>query len=93
LNRLIFYRLGFRVSSLASFAIVLNDLNDLVVLGSPAAAKSHVKPQRGAAYDTTRYASYAADTGKAFSSFYSFCFALAKPEYVKYFPVLNAGLM
>jgi DCN1-like protein 4/5 len=69
-----------RVSSLASFAVVLNDLNDLVVLGRPAAAMSHVKSQRGAAYDTTRYDSYAADTRKAFSSFYTFCFALAKPE-------------
>ncbi|KAH9999101.1 Cullin binding-domain-containing protein [Russula vinacea] len=69
-----------RVSSLASFAVVLSDLNDLVVLGRPAAAMSHVKSQRGAAYDTTRYDSYAADTRKAFSTFYGFCFALAKPS-------------
>ncbi|KAI0279821.1 Cullin binding-domain-containing protein [Russula aff. rugulosa BPL654] len=69
-----------RVSSLTSFAIVLNDLNDLIVLGRPAVAISRVKSQRGATYDTTRYDSYAADTHKAFSSFYSFCFALAKPE-------------
>lgn len=45
---------------------------------------SRVKSQRGATYDTTRYDSYAADTHKAFSTFYSFCFALAKPEYVRY---------
>jgi hypothetical protein len=74
------------VSSLGSLAIVLNDLNNLIVLGKPAAASrsslSHVKSQKGAIYDRTRYDGYAADTGKAFSSFYSFCFALAKPEYV-----------
>ena len=52
-------------------------------------AISRVKSQRGATYDTTRYDSYAADTNKAFSSFYSFCFALAKPEYVRYFLHLN----
>jgi len=75
-------RLGFRVSSLASFAVVLNDLNDLVVLGRAAVATSRVKSQRGATYDTTRYDSYAADTHKSLSSFYSFSFALAKPEYV-----------
>jgi len=40
-----------------------------------------------------RYDSYAADTHKAFSSFYSFCFALAKPEYVRYFLLSNAELM
>jgi len=70
------------VSSLASFAIVLNDLNNLIVLGKPASRSSlsHVKSQKGAGYDRKRYESYAADTGKAFSSFYSFCFALAKPE-------------
>jgi DCN1-like protein 4/5 len=79
------HRLGFRVSSLASFAVVLNDLNDLVVLMKPPVAISRVKSQRGATYNTTRYDSYAADTPKAFSSFYSFCFALAKPEYVRYF--------
>jgi DCN1-like protein 4/5 len=78
---------------LTSFAVVLNDLNDLIVLGRPAAAMSHVKSQRGAVYDTTRYDSYAVDTRKAFSSFYSFCFALAKPEYVRYFLPLDAGLM
>jgi len=73
-----------RVSSLASIAIVLNDLNNLIVLGKPAAGSrsslSHVKSQKGAIYDRTRYDSYAADTRKAFSSFYSFCFTLAKPE-------------
>ncbi|KAF8497222.1 DUF298-domain-containing protein [Russula emetica] len=69
-----------RVSSLASFAVVLKDLNDLIVLGRPAVAISRVRSQRGATYDTTRYDSYAADTRKTFSSFYSFCFALAKPE-------------
>lgn len=78
--------LGLRVSSLASIAIVLNDLNNLIVLGKPAAGSrsslSHVKAQKGAIYDKTRYDGYAADTRKAFSSFYSFCFALAKPEYV-----------
>jgi hypothetical protein len=84
------HRLGYRVSSLASFAVVLNDLNDLIVLGRPAVAISRVKSQRGATYDTTRYDSYAADTHKAFSSFYSFCFALAKPEYVRFFLLLNA---
>jgi hypothetical protein len=84
------HRLGCRVSSLALFAVVLNDLNDLIVLGRPAIAISRVKSQRGATYDTTRYDSYAADTHKAFSSFYSFCFALAKPEYVRYFLLLNA---
>jgi DCN1-like protein 4/5 len=78
---------------LASFAVVLSDLNDLVVLGRPAAAMSHVKSQRGAAYDTTRYDSYAADTRKAFSAFYNFCFVLAKPEYVRYFLLSNAGLI
>ena len=84
------HRLGYRVSSLTSFAIVLNDLNDLIVLGRPAVAISRVKSQRGATYDTTRYDSYAADTHKAFSSFYSFCFALAKPEYARFFLLLNA---
>lgn len=69
-----------RVSSLASFAVVLNDLNDLIVLMRPAVAISRVKSQRGATYDTTRYDSYAADPHKSFSSFYTFCFALAKPE-------------
>ena len=74
------------MSSLASFTIVLNDLNNLIVLGKPAATSSrssmsHVKSQKGAIYDKTRYDSYAADTRKAFSSFYGFCFALAKPEY------------
>jgi len=74
-----------RVSSLASFTIVLNDLNNLIVLGKPAAASSrssisHVKSQKGAIYDKTRYDSYAADARKALSSFYGFCFALAKPE-------------
>jgi DCN1-like protein 4/5 len=75
---------GLRVSSLSSFTIVLNDLNNLVVLGKPTArpSNSHVKLQRGAVYNKTRYESYAVDTRKAFSSFYSFCFALAKPEYV-----------
>lgn len=69
-----------RVSSLASFAVVLNDLNDLIVSGRHVVATSRVKSQRGATYDTARYDSYAADTHKAFTSFYSFCFALAKPE-------------
>ena len=83
------YRLGFRASSLALIAVILSDLNDLIVLGRPVVAMSRVKSQRGATYDTTRYDSYAADTHKAFSSFYSFCFALAKPEYVRCFPLLN----
>jgi hypothetical protein len=83
------HSLGFRVSSLASFAVVLNELNDLIVLGRPAVAISRVKSQRGATYDTTRYDSYAADTYKTFTSFYSFCFALAKPEYVRYLLLLN----
>jgi hypothetical protein len=83
--------LGYRVSSLSSFAVFLNDLNDLIVLGRPAVAMSRVKLQRGATYDTTRYDSYAGDTQKAFSVFYTFCFALAKPEYVRYFLLLNAG--
>jgi len=78
---------------LTSFAVVLNVLNDLIVLGRPPAAVSRVKSQRGATYDTTRYDSYAADPHKAFSSFYGFCFALAKPEYVRYFLLLNAELM
>ncbi|KAI9508694.1 DUF298-domain-containing protein [Russula earlei] len=72
------------VSSLASFAIVLHDLNSLIVLGKPAgpsrSALSHVKSQKGAVYDRTRYETYAADIEKAFSSFYGFCFSLAKPE-------------
>ena len=50
---------------------------------------SHVKSQKGAIYDKTRYDSYAADTRKAFSSFYGFCFALAKPEYA--FPFCSQG--
>jgi len=87
------HRLRFRVSSLAAFAVVLNDLNDLIVLGKPVAAVSRVKSQKGATYDIMRYDSYAADTHKAFSSFYSFCFALAKPEYVRYFLLSNAELM
>ena len=74
---------------MALIAVVLSDLNDLIVLGRPVVAMSRVKSQRGATYDTTRYDSYAADTHKAFSSFYSFCFALAKPEYVRYFLLLN----
>jgi hypothetical protein len=85
------HKLGFRVSSLASFAVVLKDLYDLIVLGRPAVTVSRVRSQRGATYDTTRYDSYAADTHKTFSSFYSFCFALAKPEYVRYFLLLNAS--
>ena len=86
--------LGLRVSSLASIAIVLNDLNNLIVLGKPAAgSRSSSKAQKGTAYDRTRYDSYAADTRKAFSSFYSFCFALAKPEYVISFSVLFTRLM
>lgn len=81
------------MSSLASLAIVLNDLNNLIVLlRKPAAASrssmSHVKSQKGAIYDRTRYDGYTADTRKAFSSFYSFCFALAKPEYVICFSLL-----
>jgi hypothetical protein len=80
------------VSSLASLAIVLNDLNNLIVLGKPAAASrssvSHVKSQKGAIYDRRRHDGYTADTRKAFSSFYSFCFALAKPEYVICFSLL-----
>ena len=84
------HRLGFRVSSLASFAVVLNDLNDLIVSGRPVVTTSRVKSQRGATYDTTRYDSYATDIHKAFTSFYSFCFALAKPEYVRYFLFLNS---
>ncbi|KAI0293434.1 Cullin binding-domain-containing protein [Russula brevipes] len=73
-----------RVSSLASFAAVLDDLNNLIVLGKPPVASrpsmSHVKSQKSAVHDRTRYDSYVVDTGKAFSSFYNFCFALAKPE-------------
>jgi hypothetical protein len=69
--------------------VVLSDLSDLIVLGRPAVVMSRVKSQRGATYDTTRYDSYAADTHKTFSSFYSFCFALAKPEYVRFFLLLN----
>jgi len=67
---------------LASLAIVLNDLNELLVLGKRAArpTNSHVKSQRGAAYNPMRYESYVADSQMAFSSFYNFCFALAKPE-------------
>lgn len=84
------HSLGYSVSSLASFAVVLNDLYDLLILGRSAVPISRVRSQRGATYDTTRYDSYAADTQKAFSSFYSFCFALAKPEYVRYFLLLNA---
>ncbi|KAH9063797.1 Cullin binding-domain-containing protein [Lactarius deliciosus] len=71
-----------RVSSLASLAIVLNDLNDLIVLGKRAArpTNSHVKSQKGAAYNPMRYEGYVADSQKAFASFYNFCFTLAKPE-------------
>ncbi|KAH9977348.1 DUF298-domain-containing protein [Lactifluus volemus] len=71
-----------QVSSLSSFTIVLNDLNNLIVLGKPTArpSNSHVKSQRGAVYNKSRYEGYAVDARKAFSSFYSFCFALAKPE-------------
>ncbi|KAI9456674.1 Cullin binding-domain-containing protein [Lactarius psammicola] len=71
-----------RVSSLASLATVLNDLNELVVMGIRAArpTNSHVKSQKGTTYNPMRYESYVADSQRAFSSFYNFCFALAKPE-------------
>jgi hypothetical protein len=73
-----------RVSTLPLFAIVLNDLNNLIVLGKANSrpSTSHVKLRKGVVYNKTRYESYAADTRKTFSSFYSFCFTLAKPEYV-----------
>lgn len=62
--------------------MVLNDLNDLVVLGKRTARpiNSHVKSQKGALYNPVRYESYVADVQGAFSSFYNFCFTLAKPE-------------
>jgi len=71
-----------RVSSLSSLAMVLNDLNDLVVFGKRTArpTNSHVKSQKGPLYNPVRYESYVADTQGAFSSFYNFCFTLAKPE-------------
>ncbi|KAI0303533.1 hypothetical protein B0F90DRAFT_1711764 [Multifurca ochricompacta] len=66
-----------RVSSLTSLAMVLSDLNSLIVLGKAPVgpSNSHVKSQK--------------DTRRTFLSFYSFCFTLAKPEYVA--PVLLSG--
>ncbi|KAI0261056.1 DUF298-domain-containing protein [Gloeopeniophorella convolvens] len=67
-----------RVASLSVLANILEDLNNLVVLGQPPAQAA--KTQKGSSYDRARYGSYAADSRKAFLSFYSFCFALAKPD-------------
>ncbi len=70
-----------------TLALVLHDLEDLLLLDKPpiqSAPKKKGTPASDAAepYNRAKYYKYAADKNKAFRELYNFCFALAKPPYV-----------
>ena len=79
-------------SSLQALALVLHDLEDLLLLDKPPIQPSGSAPKKKgvAASDTSepysraKYYQYAADKNKGFRELYNFCFALAKPPYVSY---------
>lgn len=85
-----------RISSLPLLQLALQDLNDLLISDKPpvlsktaaSGAYSSLKqiPQvqivPSDPYQRKQYYSYAKDKKAGFSKLYTFCFALAKPEYV-----------
>ncbi|TFK80122.1 DUF298-domain-containing protein [Polyporus arcularius HHB13444] len=76
-----------RASNPHTLALVLHDLEDLLLLDKPPIQPSTSAPKKkGTAtsdaaepYNRAKYYKYAADKNKAFRELYNFCFALAKP--------------
>ncbi|KIY43338.1 hypothetical protein FISHEDRAFT_53373, partial [Fistulina hepatica ATCC 64428] len=66
-----------KISSLAALNTILKDLDGLLIRGRRPPVKVSTK---GAPYDTTLYLSYASNVKDSFRKFYTFCFALVKPE-------------
>ncbi|KAI0318430.1 Cullin binding-domain-containing protein [Amylostereum chailletii] len=74
-----------QISSLSALSTAMQELNDLVVLGKPARARTEAtqkKPAENAipAYNRSHYYQCAQDAKKALTSFHTFCFQLVKPE-------------
>lgn len=70
---------------------MLHDLENLLLLGKPPIQSSNssiTSKKKGITgvvsepYNRSRYCQYATDNNKAFGELYTFCFALAKPQYV-----------
>lgn len=89
-----------RASNLQVLALVLRDIEDLLLLDKPPIAQPGTGSarKRGTAvpatdtsepYNRHKYYQYAADTRKAYAELYAFCFALAKPPYVIRSTLLN----
>jgi DCN1-like protein 4/5 len=78
-----------RVSSLPQLSIAVSDLENLLIRGGQPLKRTSsltgTPLKKGGVeepYNRTAYWTYVADQKKAFSKLYTFCFALAKPEYV-----------
>ena len=81
------------VSNLQTLSLVLRDLEDLLLLDKPpiqASTPSVASKKKGNTvadvsppYNRDKYYQYATDRNKAFGELYAFCFALAKPPYVR----------
>ncbi|RDX52739.1 DUF298-domain-containing protein [Lentinus brumalis] len=76
-----------RASNPHTLALVLHDLEDLLLLDKPpiqsstsaAKKKGTVASDAAEPYNRAKYYKYVADKNKAFRELYNFCFALAKP--------------
>ncbi|KAG9318187.1 Cullin binding-domain-containing protein [Chiua virens] len=75
-----------RISSLSAFAIMLKELDDLVIQGKEPitlvapvnSAKKPTEADSQQVYNRVRYSQYASDRNAAFSELYQFCFTRAK---------------
>ncbi|GBE82679.1 hypothetical protein SCP_0410640 [Sparassis crispa] len=75
-----------QIACLEYLALALHDVEDMLLLNKPPLKHPAVTPARtkkktvpSEPYNRVRYWKYAADTNKAFSELYSYCFNLAKP--------------
>ena len=78
------------ISDVKTLTTVLRDLEDLLLLNKPslrptaqAPGKRLAGPATSDPYNRSRYYRYASHPTKAFDELYAFCFALAKPPYVR----------
>ncbi|KAJ7581482.1 Cullin binding-domain-containing protein [Mycena floridula] len=68
-----------KISSLPLLAMLLTDLENLLILGKPSVKKSSSTTKKDEPYDRSTYWKYADDPKGAFLQLYTYCFTLAKP--------------
>jgi DCN1-like protein 4/5 len=60
----------------------MTDLENLLILGRQPVKRPSTSQLKNEPYNRTMYWAYVADRKATFSKFYTYCFALAKPEWV-----------